>query len=86
MAAPHAHDLRPWQHQHHWAADRRSNERRTHAVIAITLLAMAVEIAAGWWWQSMALLADGWHMGTHAAAIGSPAATLTALDEAAFDA
>ena len=28
------------------------------------------EIGAGWWWNSMALLADGWHMGTHAAAIG----------------
>jgi cation diffusion facilitator family transporter len=70
MAAPHAHDLSPWQHDHHWSADRRANERRTHAVIAITLLAMTAEIAAGWWWQSMALLADGWHMGTHAAAIG----------------
>ncbi len=70
MNVLHDHDLSPWQHDHHWAADRRANERRTHAVIAITLVTMAVEIAAGWWWQSMALLADGWHMGTHAAAIG----------------
>ena len=70
MTGPHAHDLSPWQHEHHWATDRRANERRTHAVIAITLVTMAIEIAAGWWWQSMALLADGWHMGTHAAAIG----------------
>jgi cation diffusion facilitator family transporter len=70
MTALHHHDLSPWQHDHHWAADRRANERRTHAVIAITLVTMAVEIVAGWWWQSMALLADGWHMGTHAAAIG----------------
>jgi cation diffusion facilitator family transporter len=31
---------------------------------------MSAEVAAGWWWQSMALTADGWHMGTHAAAIG----------------
>ena len=66
----HRHDLRPWQHRHDWAADRSASARRTHAVIAITLVTMAAEIAAGWWWQSMALLADGWHMGTHAAAIG----------------
>jgi len=45
-------------------------ERRTRAVALLTLATMAVEIAAGWWFNSMALLADGWHMGTHAAAIG----------------
>jgi cation diffusion facilitator family transporter len=66
----HVHDLEPWQHRHDWAADRSASARRTHAVIAITLVTMSAEIAAGWWWQSMALLADGWHMGTHAAAIG----------------
>ena len=70
MSGTHSHDLRPWQHRHDWSADRSASARRTHAVIAITLLTMAAEIAAGWWWQSMALLADGWHMGTHAAAIG----------------
>ena len=31
---------------------------------------MVLEIGAGWWFNSMSLLADGWHMGTHAAAIG----------------
>lgn len=66
----HAHDLSPWQHRHDYAADRSASERRTRWVVAITLAMMAAEIAAGWWWQSMALLADGWHMGTHAAAIG----------------
>ena len=71
MSSPaHRHDLSPWQHRHDWAADRSASARRTHAVIAITLLTMVAEVAAGWWWQSMALLADGWHMGTHAAAIG----------------
>ncbi len=68
--AAHQHDLSPWQHDHDWAADRSASARRTHVVVAITLLTMMAEIAAGWWWQSMALLADGWHMGTHAAAIG----------------
>ena len=66
----HHHDASPWQHRHDWTPDRSASARRTHAVIAITLLTMAAEISAGWWWQSMALLADGWHMGTHAVAIG----------------
>ncbi len=66
----HIHDLSPWQHRHDYGADRSRAERRTRWVIAITLAMMVVEIGAGWWWQSMALLADGWHMGTHAAAIG----------------
>jgi Co/Zn/Cd efflux system component len=57
-------------HRHEWAADRSASARRTHATIAITLLKMVAEIAAGWWWQSTALLADGWHMGTHAVSIG----------------
>ena len=70
MDHSHQHELGPWQHAHDWAADRGATARRTHAVIAITLLTMVAEIAAGYAWQSMALLADGWHMGTHAAAVG----------------
>lgn len=66
----HSHDLSPWQHAHDFGAERGRAEHRTRWVIAITLAMMVAEIAAGWWWQSMALLADGWHMGTHAAAIG----------------
>lgn len=31
---------------------------------------MVIEIAAGWWYNSMALLADGWHMSSHTVAIG----------------
>jgi len=45
-------------------------ERRTRVVIALTLVTMFAEIAAGLHFGSMALLADGWHMGTHAAALG----------------
>jgi len=45
-------------------------ERSTRAVLWITLAAMVLEISAGWWSGSMALMADGWHMGSHAAAIG----------------
>ncbi len=39
-------------------------------IVVITFIMMAIEIAAGWYWNSMALTADGWHMGTHALAIG----------------
>lgn len=66
----HHHDLDPWQHAHDFATNRRTTERRAWIVVAITLVMMAAEIGAGWWWNSMALLADGWHMGTHAVAIG----------------
>jgi cation diffusion facilitator family transporter len=65
----HTHDLRPWQHEHRFDAGNQLGERRTHWVLAITLITMVVEIAAGWWTGSMALLADGWHMGTHALAL-----------------
>jgi cation diffusion facilitator family transporter len=45
-------------------------EHRVYLVLALTLVTMAVEIAAGFIFNSMALTADGWHMGTHAAAFG----------------
>src|SRR5512132_3963059 len=69
-AVAHAHDLSAWQHHHHFDAGNRRGEARTRWVLAITLVTMAVEIGAGWWTGSMALLADGWHMGTHALALG----------------
>jgi cation diffusion facilitator family transporter len=50
------------------------NERRTWFVVAITAIMMVGEIAAGSYFGSMALLADGWHMATHAAALGIAAA------------
>jgi cation diffusion facilitator family transporter len=78
MATPHAHDLSPWQHDHHFDAGNPRGETRTRWVLGLTLMTMVVEIAAGWWTGSMALLADGWHMGTHAIALGV-AATAYAL-------
>lgn len=50
-------------------ADHDRNARRTWAVIGITSVMMVVEIAAGTIYGSMALVADGWHMSTHAAAL-----------------
>ncbi|GLK78595.1 CDF family Co(II)/Ni(II) efflux transporter DmeF [Methylopila turkensis] len=58
---------------HHHAflgADHARNERRTLIVVGVTLVTMVVEIVAGWAYGSMALTADGWHMATHAGAIG----------------
>jgi cation diffusion facilitator family transporter len=46
------------------------NARRTLWVVALTALMMVAEIAAGYWSGSMALLADGFHMATHAGALG----------------
>ena len=69
-ANAHAHDLSPWQHSHQFDTGNRKGEARTRWVLAITLVTMVAEIFGGWWTGSMALLADGWHMGTHALALG----------------
>lgn len=45
-------------------------EKRVYMVLALTVVTMVVEIVAGLIFNSMALTADGWHMGTHAAAFG----------------
>ncbi len=57
------------KHQHNFSADKRHIERLTFAVVVITLVAMAAEIIFGLLTNSMALLADGLHMGTHAFAL-----------------
>ena len=44
-------------------------EKKTFLVIVLTLLTMIAEIAAGYFTHSMALFADGCHMGTHALAL-----------------
>ena len=45
-------------------------ERRTRWVVVLTAITMVVEIIGGWWYGSMALLADGWHMSSHVIALG----------------
>lgn len=60
----------PWQHPHDFGQGRqRPAERRTFIVIAITAAMMVAEISAGLAFASMALLADGLHMASHAAAL-----------------
>lgn len=66
----HIQTLYKWQHEHVFALDNRENEQRTLRVVILTAAMMAIEIAAGTLFGSMALLADGWHMSTHAAALG----------------
>lgn len=61
-------NLSRWKHSHDYALDTSAAERRTRIVIAITATMMVAEIAAGAAFNSMALLADGWHMSTHVAA------------------
>src|ERR1700748_1832282 len=67
----HTHTLENWTHDHVFLGDRHEqNERRTWFVVALTVVMRVGEITAGSFFGSMALLADGWHMGTHAAALG----------------
>src|SRR5882757_1063161 len=67
----HSHSIEQWTHEHAFLGDKHDeNERRTWLVVVLTLVMMVGEITAGWAFGSMALLADGWHMGTHAAALG----------------
>jgi len=65
------HSLAPWQRDHFFlASGHAKNARRTRWALALTIVMMVAEIVAGSVFGSMALLADGWHMGSHAAALG----------------
>lgn len=66
----HTHSFDRWTHDHVFLGSRHErNERRTWAVVALTTLLMIGEIAGGHVFGSLALVADGWHMSTHAAAL-----------------
>lgn len=60
----------PGPHVHEFDAPDPLAERRTRYVVILTAITMVVEIVAGWWYGSMALLADGWHMSSHVVALG----------------
>lgn len=67
----HRESLAAWTHDHSFGQERRRpGESRTWLVIAITAATMLVEIIAGLTFHSMALLADGLHMASHATALG----------------
>ncbi|MBI2314376.1 MAG: CDF family Co(II)/Ni(II) efflux transporter DmeF [Betaproteobacteria bacterium] len=67
----HARSLEHLRHDHDYSlASQQSAERRTLFVFWLTLITMAVELVTGYLTGSLALTADGWHMGSHAAALG----------------
>lgn len=64
-------DVSAWSHDHRYESGNEATaERRTRWVVLITLVTMVVEIVVGQLANSMALLADGLHMSTHAVALG----------------
>lgn len=66
----HSHSIDSWTHQHEFLGEHHNrNERRIWIVVALTLVMMIGEIIGGTVFGSLALVADGWHMSTHAAAL-----------------
>src|SRR5215470_5396609 len=64
----HTLDLSPWKHHHDYCGDFSNAEKNTRRVLILTTVMMVVEIIGGLKLHSMALFADGCHMGTHVAA------------------
>lgn len=81
MPTPRAESLgnsaRNCAHTHAFNESNPLAEQRTRLVVALTLAMMVIELTAGWIFNSMALLADGWHMSSHAIALGLSAAAYT---------
>jgi cation diffusion facilitator family transporter len=66
----HTQSIDPWQHHHVFlGAKHERHERRTWVVVALTAAMMVAEIVGGTLFGSMAVVADGWHMSTHAGAL-----------------
>ena len=64
----HKQTIKSLTHSHDFSVINEKGERRTYYVLILTAITMVAEIVAGSIFGSMALLADGWHMGTHVAA------------------
>jgi cation diffusion facilitator family transporter len=66
----HTHSIDDYRHSHVFLGDTHErNERKTWAVICICAAMMVAEIIGGLWFGSVALIADGLHMSTHAGAL-----------------
>src|SRR5271156_3259518 len=66
----HSQSMTSWTHDHAFLGEHHGeHERRTWSVVALTAVMMVAEIAGGTMFGSIALVADGWHMGTHVAAL-----------------
>ena len=83
----HTHTLARWAHDHRFLGARHvDNERRTWLVVVLTAAMMIGEIIGGTIFGSMALVADGWHMSTHAGALALAALAYRYAREHAADA
>ena len=68
----HSHTIERLRHDHVFLGQAHAeNERRTLLVVALTAAMMGIEIVGGSLFHSMALVADGFHMATHVAALGT---------------
>jgi cation diffusion facilitator family transporter len=82
----HSHTVEPWQHSHVFLGHRHDeHERRLWLVVALTATMMVAEIVGGMIFGSMALVADGWHMSTHAGALAIAAVAYRFAREHAHD-
>lgn len=63
-------DIKTLRHSHVFNEGNPLAERNTRWAVALTVVMMVAEISGGWVYNSMALLADGWHMSSHALALG----------------
>lgn len=78
-------EMGDWLHDHVFHQGSETAERSTRLVMWITAAMMVLEIGAGWLYNSMSLLADGWHMSSHALAIGLSATAYVAARTCAKD-
>ena len=53
------------QHKHHFDDGNPLAQKRILMATILTAVMMLLEVIGGWIFQSMALLADGWHMSSH---------------------
>lgn len=74
-----------FNHSHIFDAGNPLAERNTRLAVILTSVTMIIEISGGWWLNSMALLADGWHMSSHALALGLSALAYTVARKFAQD-
>ncbi|MFY9479359.1 MAG: CDF family Co(II)/Ni(II) efflux transporter DmeF [Aquabacterium sp.] len=73
------------QHPHVFDRANPLAERNTRWALLLTAVMMVAEILGGWVFGSMALLADGWHMSSHAVALGLSVAAYAAARRLAHD-
>lgn len=67
---PTSSSINDWSHSHVFDEGNPLAERNTLWAVVLTAVMMVAEITGGWMFNSMALLADGWHMSSHALALG----------------